>query len=121
MSEKVFSYLHQVFEIIGCLDANKNVTSGRIGSKFKSLGSIDTAGLFASDTAPPTHIRVRYQLDAVQESPVIAPSTSSIDPFCFGLGDHRNFIINLSSDLLLGDKFVPLVKRSMRRIISSQP
>ena len=49
------------------------------------------------------------------------PSLSSASPFRFGVGDHRTLIIDLPSDLLLGDDFVPLVKSLMRRLTQIQP
>ena len=56
----------------------------------------------------------------MQYSPLPAPSTLSIAPFSFEVGDHQAFIVDFQLDSLLGDEFVPIAKPEIRHLISSQ-
>ena len=47
-------------------------------------------------------------------------SAVSIIPLYFEIGDHRAFVVNFSIEEILGDKFVPMYKVDMRRLISCQ-
>ena len=48
-------------------------------------------------------------------------STASIAPFYLGAGDYRIFVVDFLKELIMGDRFVPLCKLLMRRLISCQP
>ena len=47
------------------------------------------------------------------------PSTLNIAHFYFGIEDYRVFIVDIPIELFTGEEFVPIVKPSMRRLISN--
>ena len=49
------------------------------------------------------------------------PYTTSLAPFHLGAGDHKIFIIDFPKELIIEDRFVPLCKSLIRRLISCQP
>ena len=42
-------------------------------------------------------------------------------PFYLGAGDHRIFIVDFPMELVMGDRFIPICRPSMRRLISYHP
>ena len=83
---------------------------GRIARLLKSIGLIKTTSLFTSKTAPNAFIKGRFQIDAVWSTPNLAPSSSSIALFSFGVRDHRAFIVDFQLESILGDDFISMAK-----------
>ena len=42
-------------------------------------------------------------------------------PFYIDTGDYRIFIVDFPIDMVMGSRFIPICKSSMRRLISCQP
>ena len=105
LSDCIHIYVYHGFEIIVCLDTNKNMIRSRIASELKSLCLIETAGVFEYYLAPHTSIRGRHQINAAHT----LPSMSRIQAFIF----------DLPSDLLIGDEFVPFIKPLIIRLTKS--
>ncbi len=64
---------------------------------------------------PPTHHRGSYPIDAIFCTADIAPTAVSLLPFGAGVGDHRVFLLDLtSSQSLIGDAFPRLMPAASR-------
>ena len=112
--------IQQGFEIILSIDANEIMQCGRTATLLKSIGLIETTSLFTSKTPPNTFTTRRFKIDAAWTTPNLAPSSSIIAPFSFGVGYHRVFIVDFQVESILGDEIIPMAKPDTRRLISSQ-
>ena len=59
------NWMQNSFEIILCIDGNKNMHSGRLAKEFKKLGLVESTSRFTSGPPPNTFIIGRHQIDTV--------------------------------------------------------
>ena len=60
LSACVQASLQNGFEIMLSLDANENMRKGKIKSKFKALGLVETTSLFTTEKVPTPFTRGKH-------------------------------------------------------------
>ena len=93
----------------------------KLQQAFNSLGLIEIASLFSNEPPPASHITGLKQICRVWISPNILPSTASMLPHYFGVGDYRYLVLDFLKELFLGDGFIPIYKPGMWRLTTKQP
>ena len=91
--------------MIVCLDANENIYTQALGKLLpnpEGLGMIEAVGRNTGKKIVPTYFRGQLPIDRIWTTPDVAVSNACILPAGCGIGDHRLFIIDLHTTLLVG-------------------
>ena len=86
-----------------CLDANKNIYTqalGKLLTDSEGLRMIEAVRRYAGKKIDPTYFWGQFPIDGF--TPNVMVSNACIMPAGYGIGDHRLFIINLHTALLVG-------------------
>ena len=95
-------------------DFNKNVYSGGISTALagEDLRMTEICYRTTGKLLPPTHSHGRTPIDAVFGTAGLVCSAASLLPFNMGVGDHRVFIVDITSGSILGDVFPRVIPSS---------
>jgi hypothetical protein len=91
--------------LIVCIDANKNIymqALGKLVTDSEGLGMIEAVGRYTGEKIGPMHFRGQLPVDGIWTTPNMTVSNACIMPAGYGIGDHRLFIIDLHTTLLVG-------------------
>ncbi len=91
--------------MIVCIDANKNIYTkalGKLLTDYEGLGMIEAVGRYTGKKVGPTHFRGQLPINGIWTTPDMTVSNACIMPAGYGIGDHRLFIIDLHTALLVG-------------------
>jgi hypothetical protein len=108
--------------IILLMDANEHVLTGRFNRGISRVGlDLEEFTHKCWGAQPPyTHINGSIPIDGGYKSPEIEVLHVCLLPFLDSPGDHRAFIINISTRLLLGEYRYKVCRPVSRRLIMSQ-
>jgi hypothetical protein len=103
-------------EILMMGDFNENVYSGAISAVLagEDLRMTEICYRATGKHLPPTHSRGSTLIDAVFGTAGLVGSAASLLPFNEGVGDHRVFIVDITSGSILGDAFPRVIPASSR-------
>jgi hypothetical protein len=99
-------------------DFNKNVYTGRLAARLSAddLNFVELCRKHTGIRIPPTHCRGSAPIDGIFATPGITCVNAFILPQYGGVGDHRCFIIDLTSESLIGTSFPNIVRCSARKL-----
>ena len=108
--------------IILLMDANEHVLTGRFNRGISRVGlDLEEFTHKCWGAQPPyTHINGSIPIDGGYKSPEIEVLHVCLLPFLDSPGDHRAFIIDISTRLLLGEYRYKVCRPVSRRLIMSQ-
>jgi hypothetical protein len=66
------------------------------------LGMIESVGRYTGKKIGPTHFRGQLPIDGIWTTPDVTIANACIMPDGYGIGDHRLFIVDLHTSLLVG-------------------
>jgi len=92
-------------KLIVCLDANENIYTQALRKLFinpEGLGMIEAEGRYTGKKIGPTYFRGQLPIDGIWTTPDMTVSNACIMPAGYGIRDHRLFIIDLHTTLLVG-------------------
>ena len=97
-------------------DFNENVYSGAILTALagEDLRMTELCYQTTRKHLPPTHRRGSTPIDAVFGTTGLVCSAALLLPFNEGVGDHRVFIVDITSESILGDVFPRVIPPSRR-------
>jgi hypothetical protein len=103
-------------EILMMGDFNENVYSGAISTALagEDLCMTEICYRTTGKHLPPTHRRGSTPIDAVFGTAGLVCSAASLLPCNKGVGDHRVFIVDITSESILGDVFPRVIPPSCR-------
>ena len=70
---------------------------------------------------PTSHFRGSQQIDGIWYTRNIVPTSTSMCPFHFCVGDNRAYVIDFQMKTVLGDLDIPLCSTKKRRLMFSFP
>jgi hypothetical protein len=88
-----------------CLDANKNIYLGKLGQELTDLhglGMKEVVGEFTTRRLGATYFRGSAPIDAVWATSNVAVVNACVMPVGYGVGDHRLFVVDFITALLVG-------------------
>jgi hypothetical protein len=91
--------------LIVCLNANENIYTqalGKLLTDSEGLGMIEAVGRYTGKKIGPTHFWGQLPIDGIWTTPNVTVSNACIMLAGYGIGDHRLFIIDLHTALLVG-------------------
>ena len=91
--------------LILCLDANKNIYLGKLGRELMDLhglGMKEVMGEFTTRRLGATYFRGSTPIDAVWATSDVAVVNACVMPVGYGVGDHRLFVVDFVTALLVG-------------------
>ncbi len=99
-------------------DFNKNIYSGRLARQLAQddLNFTDICRQHTGDPIPPTFWRGSIRIDGIFATSDIECVNVFILPHLGGVGDHQCFIIDLSSELVIGSTFPNIVRCASRKL-----
>jgi hypothetical protein len=97
---------------------NENVYMGRLAARLlaDNLNFVELCRKHTGIPIPPTHRRGSAPIDGIFATPGITCVNAFILPQYGGVGNHRCFIIDLTSELLIGTSFPNIVRCSARKL-----
>jgi hypothetical protein len=97
---------------------NKNVYTGRLAAQLSAddLNFVELCRKHTGIPTPPTHRRGSAPIDGIFATPGITCVNAFILLQYGGVGDHRCFIIDLTSESLIGTSFPNIVRCSARKL-----
>ena len=103
-------------EIILVGDFNENVYTGDLSAALSSedIRMRELCRHITGSSLPPTHIRGSVAIDAVFATAGVSGESVALLPHRVGVGDHRVFIIDISSPSMIGDIFPRVLPASGR-------
>jgi hypothetical protein len=110
--------------LIVCLDANDHVYTGRLGKAMVDSPGLDLKESMMHTTGIPltaTYFRGSRPIDAVWATPDIDITNICAMPIGFGIGDHRAFIVDISTRSLVGVDPQPIRRPTARRLNTKIP
>ncbi len=91
--------------LIVCLDANKNIYTQALGKMFtnpEGLGMVEAVGKYTRKKIGPTYFRGQLPIDGIWTTPDVTIANACVMPAGYSIGDHRLFIIDVHTLLLVG-------------------
>jgi hypothetical protein len=91
--------------LIVCLNTHGNIYTqalGKLLTDYKGLGMIEAVRRYTWKKIGPMHFRGQLPIDGIWTTPYVTVSNACIMPAGYGIGDHRLFIIDLHTALLVG-------------------
>ncbi len=88
-----------------CLDANEDIYKKAIGKahiKVGTLGMKEVVGTYTSKKIGPIFFRGQLPINGIWATSDVTISNTCIMPAGYGIGDHRLFIIDIHTSLLIG-------------------
>jgi hypothetical protein len=108
--------------LVVCLDANDHVYRSRLGRALISTPDLDLSETMLSHTGnelSATYFRGSRPIDAIWTTPDIEIRNICAMPIGYGIGDHRSFILDVSTRSLVGTDPQP-VKRPTARCLNTK-
>jgi hypothetical protein len=110
--------------IIVMLDANEDVYKGEIGkclTNESGLDLVETVSKCSNKKLSATHFRGSKPIDAVWASKDLDVVGAAAMPIGYGVGDHRMFVIDVTTSSLVGFNPQPIKHPKARRLNSRIP
>lgn len=110
--------------LIVCLDANDHVYTGPLGRAMISHPNLDLREATLTSTGSPltaTHFRGSKPIDAIWTTPDVEIANICAMPIGYGVGDHRSFILDISTRSIVGLHPQPVKRPSARRLNTKIP
>ncbi len=107
--------------IIVCLDANKNIYSKAIEKALMEEGSLEmkeVVGEYTGNKIGPTRFQGQLPIDGIWATTDDTIANACIMPAGYGIGDHRLFIIDIHTSLLIWTG-APRVQRAASRRLNT--
>ena len=110
--------------LILCLDANDNVYTGPLGRALVSHPDLDLREATLTSTGThltATHFRGSRPIDAIWTTPDVDIVNVCAMPIGYGAGDHRAFILDVTTRSLVGTDPQPIKRPAARRLNTKIP
>ena len=110
--------------LIICLDANDHVYTGKLGKALVSTPNLDLREATESSTGiklTATYFRGSRPIDAIWTTPDVEISNICAMPIGYGVGDHRVFLLDVTSRSVVGHNPQPVKKPNARRLNTRIP
>ena len=110
--------------LILCLDANYHVYTGSLGRALVSHPDLDFKEATLASTGThltATHFRGSRPIDAIWTTPDVEIINICAMPIGYGVGDHRSFILDVSTRSLVGIHPQPVKRPTARRLNTKIP
>jgi hypothetical protein len=110
--------------LVVCLDANDHVYCSRLGRALVSTPELDLRESMLSHTGnelTATYFRGSRPIDAIWTTPDIEIRNICAMPIGYGVGDHRAFILDVSTRSLVGLNPQPIKRPTARRLNTKIP
>jgi hypothetical protein len=91
--------------LIVCLDTNKNIYMQALGKMLtnpKGLGMIEAVGSYTGKKIGHTYFWGQLPINGIWTTSDVMVANACIMPAGYGIGDHRLFIVDLHTSLLVG-------------------
>jgi hypothetical protein len=88
-----------------CLDANGNIYMQMLGEMLtnpEGLGMIEAVGSYTGKKIGPKYFWGQLPIYGIWATPEVMVANACIMPAGYGIGDHRLFIVDLHTSLLVG-------------------
>jgi hypothetical protein len=105
--------------LIVCLDANDHVYTGKLAKALTGTPQLDLQETMLSTTGTPltaTYFRGTRPIDAIWTTPDICVTNVCAMPIGYGIGDHRAFIMDISSVSMVGQNPQSIKRPTTRRL-----
>jgi hypothetical protein len=103
-----------------CLDANKNIYRGELGwelTDLHGLGMKEVVGECTTWRLGATYFRGSVPIDAIWATSDVAVVNACVIPVGYGVGDHRFFVVDFATALLVGTGCSQqIVRPTLRRL-----
>ncbi len=110
--------------IILCMDANQDVYTGPLGRALTDPEGADLLEAVQAATGEaigPTFFRGSRPIDAVWVSKDLHITNAAVLPVGFGVGDHRVFVLDITTHSFIGAEPPPIQRRQHRRLTTHNP
>lgn len=110
--------------LIVCLDANDHIYTGKLAKALTGSPQLD---LFESTLATTgsrltaTYFRGSRPIDAIWTTPDVSVTNVCAMPIGFGVGDHRAFVMDITTNSMVGSNPQPIKRPTARRLNTRIP
>jgi hypothetical protein len=116
---KLTEWREQGDKLVVCMDANEDIYKKSIGKALTAIDGLamkEVVGQFTGKPIGPMYFRGSKPIDAIWATADIEVVGACIMPAGYGIGDHRMFVVDMTTSSLVRQTFKKIVRPQARRL-----